>query len=634
MKRKTIIHLFEESVKRYRDNILVWEKQGGEYRGITYREVSRLVMKFAGGLMDMGIETGETISIVSEGRSQWIITELGILYAGAVSVPISTKIDELPDLIGRLKHAQCTTIVVSKNHLKKILAIKDKLPHLKRIIHLDTIETAEREITSIDEVYRRGEVYLSVSSAALLMRSEQVGEEDPASICYTSGTSGNPKGIVLTHKNYITNVEQSSAVISIPEWYTSLLILPWDHSFAHTAGIYTLMKNGASIASVEVGETKMETLKNIPKNIREIKPVFLLTVPSLVQNFKKNIERSIEARGRLTKVVFNIALAISCYYRDSSSNKTSIGKFLVKPLYTLFDRTIFSRIREGFGGRLKFFIGGGSLLSLEMQTFFSAIGLPIYQGYGLTEAAPVISANAPGRFKLGSSGIPVKDMEIKICSEEGVSLPPGERGEICVRGENVMKGYWRDPDSTREVIREEWLHTGDLGYLDGEGFLYVLGRKKTLLIGDDGEKYSPEGIEETICSSSPLISQMILYNNQSSYTVALIVLDSYQVKELLKRKKLTLGDERGQRLIIKVIEEEIKRYRYGDRKGTFPSRWLPSAFSLLEEGFTEENGLLNSTLKIVRLKILRTYKEKLEFMYTSKGKDIYNSENLKCISRL
>ncbi len=634
MVKKTIIHLFEESVERYRDNILVWEKNRGKYRGITYREIYNLVMRFAGGLVDMGIESGETISIISEGRSQWIISELGILYAGGVSVPISTKIEELPDLIGRLKHAQCSTIVVSKNHLKKVLAIKEKLPHLKRIIHLDPIEEGGKEITSIDEVYRRGEAYLSTRTHILLERRGRIREEDPACICYTSGTSGNPKGIVLTHKNYITNVEQSSAVVSIPEWYTSLLILPWDHSFAHTAGIYTLIKNGASIASVEVGETKTETLKNIPKNIREIKPVFLLTVPSLAQNFKKNIERSIEGRGRAVKELFKVALVISSYYRDPGSAKISVGKILVKPLHSFFDRVIFRRIRDGFGGRLEFFIGGGSLLSLELQTFFSAIGIPIYQGYGLTEAAPVISANAPDRFKLGSSGVPVKDLEIKICSEEGQLLLPGERGEICVRGENVMKGYWRDPDSTREAIREGWLHTGDLGYLDREGFLYVLGRKKTLLIGDDGEKYSPEGIEETICSSSSLISQMILYNNQSPYTVALMVLDSSQVKILLRRKGLAPAEERGQRLIIKSIEEEIRRYRYGDRRGTFPSRWLPSAFSILEEGFTEENGLLNSTLKIVRLKILQTYKERLEFMYTSQGKDNYNSQNLRCVSRL
>ncbi len=632
MGRKTIINLFEESVERYPDNILVWERDGVEYRGTTYREVSHHVMRFAGGLVDMGIEVGETISIISEGRSQWIISELGILYAGAVSVPLSTKIDELPDLIARLKHAQCSTIVVSKNHLKKILAIRERLPHLKRIILLDPVDTEEEDIVLMDDVYRRGEKYLSTSSDILLRRGEGIEEEDPASICYTSGTSGKPKGAVLTHKNYITNVEQSSAIFPIPEWYTSLLILPWDHSFAHTAGIYTLMKNGASIASVEVGETKMETLKNIPKNIREVKPVFLLTVPSLVQNFKKNIERSIEARGKIAKLLFKGGLVLACYYQNAT--KTSIGRVLVKPLYVLFDWMFFRRIRDGFGGRLEFFIGGGSLLSLELQTFFSAIGIPIYQGYGLTEAAPVISVNAPQRFKLGSSGIPVKDLEIKICSEEGVALPSGERGEICVRGENVMKGYWRDPESTREVIREGWLHTGDLGYIDREGFLYVFGRKKTLLIGDDGEKYSPEGIEETISTSSPLISQMILYNNQSPYTVALIVLDACQVKDLLQRKRLTLGEERGQRLIIKAIEEEINRYRYGERKGIFPSRWLPSAFSLLEEGFTEENGLLNSTLKVVRLKILQTYDKRIDFMYTSQGRDNYNSQNLRCISRL
>ena len=634
MGNKTIIQLFEESLERYPDNVLIWEKDGERYRGTTYREVAHLAKKFAGGLIDVGIEKGDTVSIISEGRSHWIISELGIFYTGAISVPLSIKINELPDLLARLNHAQCSTVVVSKDHLEKVLAIEEDLPHLKRIVLLDSEEKTGENIISLEEVYRRGKSYLTTNSDILRKRTGRITEEDTASICYTSGTSGNPKGIILTHKNYITNVEQASAVLPIPEWYTSLLILPWDHSFAHTAGIYTLMKNGASIASVEVGKTKIETLKNIPKNIQEIKPVFLLTVPSLAQNFKRNIEKSIEAKGRVAEVLFKVALAVSCHYKGSSYNQKTKGKIFLKPLHTLFDRTIFSRIREGFGGRLEFFIGGGSLLSLELQTFFSAIGLPIYQGYGLTEAAPIISANAPEKYRLGSSGIPVRDLDIKICSEEGSILPLGEKGEICVRGENIMKGYWKNPHATREVIKDGWLHTGDLGYLDRDGFLYVLGRKKTLLIGDDGEKYSPEGIEEAIISSSSLISQLILYNNQSPYTVALIVLDPLRVAAFLKSRKLTSGNLEGQQLIIRSIEAEINRYRHGDNRGTFPTRWLPSAFSLLEEGFTEENKLLNSTLKIVRLKIIETHRERIDFMYTSQGKDHYNSQNLQCISRL
>lgn len=634
MGKKTIIQLFEESLKRYPDNVLIWEKDRGRYRGRTYREVSSLARKFAGGLIDMGIENGDTISIISEGRSQWIISELGIFYAGAISVPISIKINELPDLLARLNHAQCSTIIVSKGHMEKVLALEEELPHLKRVVLLDSTDIRGENVISLDEIYRRGESYLAANSDTFWKRVDRITEGDTASICYTSGTSGNPKGIILTHKNYITNVEQASAVLPIPERYTSLLILPWDHSFAHTAGIYTLMKNGASIASVEVGETKIETLKNIPKNIMEVKPVFLLTVPSLAQNFKRNIERSIESKGKMAEALFKTALTVSSYYKGNSYDPDPIVKILLKPLHTLFDRFIFSRIREGFGGRIEFFIGGGSLLSLELQTFFSAIGIPIYQGYGLTEAAPIISANSPQRYKLGSSGIPVKDLDIKICSEEGDLLPRGEKGEICVRGENIMKGYWKDPEATREVLKNGWLHTGDLGYLDRDGFLYVLGRRKTLLIGDDGEKYSPEGIEEAITSSSLLISQLIIYNNQSPYTVALIVLDPSRVATLLKNRKLSSRDLEGQHLIIRSIEEEINRYRHGDRKGIFPTRWLPAAFSLLEDGFTEENKLMNSTMKIVRLKIIETHRERIDFMYTSQGKDHYNNQNLECISKL
>lgn len=634
MSKKTIIQLFKDSLDRYPDNILVWEKNGREYRGTTYREASLLIYKFAAGLMALGIRKGETISIISEGRSSWIISELGIFYAGGISVPISGRVNELPELQFRLNHAECSVVIVSKNQLKKILSIENRLPYMKKIVVLDTLDKKYRDITSIDEVYGMGEKYLNNHYNEFLERVSQVGEEDTASICYTSGTAGDPKGVILTHKNYVVNVEQASASFSVPEWYTSLLILPWDHSFAHIAGIYTLMRNGASMASVEVGDTHLGTLKNIPKNIREIRPVFLLSVPSLAQNFKKNIEKSIRDRGRLAEIVFDLALSTAYLYNNDGYSRNRVMKILLKPFNSLFDRILFSKIRAGFGGRLEFFIGGGSILSIELQNFFYAIGIPMYQGYGLTEASPIISANMPQRHKLGSSGMPVKNLDIKICSDEEVILPPGETGEICVRGENITKGYWKNPEATRKTIRSGWLYTGDLGYLDKDGFLYVLGRRKSLLIGDDGEKYSPEGIEEALISSSSLISQIMLYNNQSPYTIALIVLEIDRVKTLLKEKKLIPTDPAGQDMIIKLIESEINEYRQGGKNGIFPTRWLPSSFAVLTEGFTEENNLLNTTLKIVRGRIIEAYGERIKFMYTPEGKNIYNRKNLDCISRI
>ena len=279
----------------------------------------------------------------------------------------------------------------------------------------------------------------------------------------------------------------------MPERYCSLLILPWDHCFAHTAGIYTLMKNGASMASVQVGKTAIESLKNIPVNIKESKPTFLLSVPTLAKNFRKNIESGIKEKGPKVEKLFKKALDVAYNYNGDGWNRGKGSRILKKPLMMLFDKILFSKIRENFGGRLEFFIGGGALLDIELQRFFYAIGIPMFQGYGLTESSPVISANVPQKHKLGSSGSIVPNLEVKICDDKGNALTTGQHGEIVVKGENVMAGYWKNEKATRETIQNGWLYTGDLGYLDEDGFLFVLGRNKSLLIANDGEKGQSRG---------------------------------------------------------------------------------------------------------------------------------------------
>jgi long-chain acyl-CoA synthetase len=464
---------------------------------------------------------------------------------------------------------------------------------------------------------------------------QSLKESDYANICYTSGTTADPKGIILTHRNYTANVEQSSALLVVPEWYTSLLILPWDHCFAHTAGIYTLMKNGASMASIQLGKTPLETLKNIPINIREIKPTFLLSVPALAKNFRKNIEKGIKEKGKVVEHLFYDALKVAYAYNAEGWNKGKGWRKLLKPLVKLYDKILFSKIRENFGGRLEFFIGGGALLDIEIQRFFYAIGIPMFQGYGLSESSPVISSNVPLKHKLGSSGFLVKDLEIRICNDKGIELPIGEKGEIVVKGENVMVGYWKNEKATRETVRDGWLFTGDLGYMDKDGFLYVLGRYKSLLISSDGEKYSPEGIEETITEHSPYIDQIMLYNNQNQYTVALVVPNKEALVQMLKENHLSADSNDGQEKILKTIENEINHYRNGGKfAGMFPERWLPSAIAVLEEPFTEQNRFLNSTLKIVRGKIIEHYDPVLDFLYTPEAKNICNTRNLDVVKKL
>lgn len=637
MQKRTIPWLFESSARKFSQNPLIWEKKSDTYNYLTYRQMQELVHWFAAGLLSLGIKKWDRIALISEGRNYWLMSELGVLYTGAISVPISVKINELSDLKFRLAHSGTKMVIVSGQHEHKIDKIKQDLPELEKIILLDPKESYDSDEILVDEILAKGKAFLESQAGRdkLNQAWQSVEEDDYATIMYSSGTTADPKGVILSHRNYIVNTEQSLTVMDIPPYFTTLLILPWDHAFAHTVGLYTLIKNGASMAAVQSGRSQLETLKNIPKNIQEIKPHFLLSVPALAKNFRKNIEKAIKDKGAAVEKLFQQALKIAYIYNGEGWNRGKGFRKFYKPLYTIYDKVLFSKIRENFGGRLQFFIGGGAYLDIEMQRFFYAIGIPMFQGYGLTEASPVISSNKPHEHKLGSSGKVLKDMEVKIVDENDNPLHIGQRGEICVKGENVMVGYWKNPEATAKALRDGWLHTGDLGYLDEEGYLYVLGRQKSLLIGNDGEKYSPEGIEEAILDHSPYIDQIMLYNNQNPYTIALVVPNKAALLDWMRKHHYDCKTEEGQCAAIKLIEQEINKFKPGGKfEGMFPSRWLPSTFAILGEGFTEQNRLLNSTLKIVRPRIVEYYKNRIDYLYSAEGKDVRNEWNKRIVQRL
>jgi long-chain acyl-CoA synthetase len=635
MPERTLPQLFEDSVNKFPNNIILWEKRNGKYEGITYQEMRSRVHRFAAGLLSLGLKTGDRVGLLSEGRSEWLMSELGILYTGAINVPISVKIEEPSELKFRLAHSESRLVIASHSQLPKIRNIKNDLPDLERIIILDEVENLEPDEIYAEEILRQGDLFLTSHPREFEETWKSIKESYLANICYTSGTTADPKGIMLTHRNYTANVEHSLSLVECPEYYVTLLILPWDHSFAHTCGLYGMIKGGASIACVETGRTGLETLKNIPKNIREIRPTVILSVPALAKSFKKNIEKAISEKGPAIEALFEKGLAAAYEYNGEGWNRGQGKRKLKKPFYFLVDKLIFSKIRKNFGGRLELFVGGGALLDIELQRFFYALGMPMFQGYGLTEASPVISANNKREHKLGSSGKPAKAIQVKICDENGNEVPIGTKGEIVIRGENVMAGYWKNEKATRETIREGWLYTGDLGYLDNDGYLYVLGRTKSLMIANDGEKYSPEEIEEAITEASPFIEQIMLYNNQSPYTVALLVPNKENLLRWLKEKKLDKRTPEGQEAALKLLESEINQFKAGGNyEGMFPARWLPATFAVLGEGFTEQNRLLNSTLKMVRPKIVEFYKNRLDYMFSPEGKDILNHQNRTIIYRL
>ncbi len=628
MAKNTIIDLFERAVNRYPNNIFLKEKIGSEWVETSYTQVRDEVLRFGAGLIALGVERGDNIALLSEGRNAWIIGELAMFYAGAVNVPLSVKLDQSSDLLFRLQHSDSRYIMVSATQLPKIRAIISELPNIQKVVVFDTLDSYEAGEISMADICQMGDEYIAREGVERVIEvGHKIQNSDTATITYTSGTTADPKGIMLTHRNYTANVEQALTLMYIPESYKTLIILPLDHCFAHVVGFYIFLNQGASVATVQLGKTPMETLKNIPVNIREIKPNLILSVPALAKTFKKSIETSIRSKGKVTEWLFSTALSTSKLYNRDGWSRGKGWVVVLKPLMSLFDKVLFSKVRAGMGGEIDMFIGGGALLSCDIQDFYYAIGMPMFQGYGLSEATPVISSNSLAKHKFGSSGSLVKPLDIKILDADGKELPLGEKGEIVVRGENVMAGYWKNESSTAETIKAKWLHTGDMGYMDSDDFLYVLGRFKSLLIGGDGEKYSPEGIEEALIGSSPYIEQIVLHNNQDPYTTALIFPNIDALKGAVTAE---WGSVEAQREAIMLIKGSIDEYKKGgEQAGTFPERWLPVTFALLDTPFSEQNKMVNSTMKIVRNKVEEHYADRIEAMYANA--EVLNEKNLSAV---
>ena len=629
MKRTTIIDFVEKYTNEFSELTFLREKVDGVWTETSFRATREEAHKIGAGLVALGLKKGDKVSLLSQGRNLWITSELGILYAGGVNVPLSIKLTESIDLLFRIQHSESRYVIVSEQQLPKIRSIIKDCPLVEKIIVLDPIEDYQANEMSITDVIAMGEKYLKEHAEEWKALYESIGPDDYANISYTSGTTADPKGILLTHRNYTANVEQGASVIYCDKGDIMLIILPLDHCFAHVAGFYTMMSYGGSIATVPVGKTAIATLKNIPIAIKEVKPMLMLSVPALARNFRKNIETSIKAKGKVVERLYEFALNNAIKYNKEYWNRGGWQAWRW-PLVKIFDKIIFKAVREGFGGRMKFFVGGGALLDIELQRYFCAVGMPMFQGYGLSEATPIICANSNGHAIFGSSGRIVSPLDLKICDDEGNEVPHGEKGEIVIKGENVMAGYWKNPETTAKTIVDGWLHTGDMGYVTDKhpGYLWVVGRFKSLLISADGEKYSPEGYEDSLTDGSKYIEQVILHNNQDPYTIVLIVPNKEALKEYVKAQAIDPTTEAGKKAMLLKIQDEVNEYRNGKFAGMFPEQWLPKAIAVLPEAFTEQNHMVNSTMKIVRGKVEEYYADRIEYAYTLEGKELFNEKNI------
>lgn len=644
MMKRTVLRMLKEAATKYANIPYALKKSDSGYTATTFLEVRERARMFATWLLASDFKKEDRAAIIAEGSPEWLISELGVLTAGMTSVPLSIKLlaDEIPF---RIEHSESRIICTTHNQLEKIanaLVIAHNTD--LRIVYFDDDIEWGRSVLSRSKISEDCIISLkeaiSIGASLLTQNNEYVQkldsieeeteENDVVTISYTSGTTGNPKGIMLSHLNYWSNCHDAIDLFDNPMYFRTLLILPVDHSFAHTVGLYTAMICGISLYFVDSRGGGIATLRNIPINLKESDPIFLFTVPSLSGNFMKKIIAAIEEKGGIIEKIFKNGIDAGILWNGDGYHKPPFkDRFNAFVPYFIAKLLVFNKIKKSlFGNSIRFCVGGGAFLDIKQQQFFAALGVPVYQGYGLTEAAPIISSNTPRKHKFGTSGIIGPSVTCKIMDENGVEVQQGSMGHITITGENVMLGYYKNPEATAEVLTDGRLWTGDLGYMDEEGFLSVIGRAKALLIREDGEKYSPEEIEEAITMTTDMFDQLMVWCDHKKYTTALVTLDEAKIKNLISRKSIHSAEA-----LLATLVDEFYRFKNDPKAKKVQSAWVPSVFQILEEPFSEQNGTINSTMKLVRHKVAEVYKEYIEYSYVPEGSSTINKRNLSFIAK-
>lgn len=642
MNQRTVFSMLDSAAVKYANDPYLSTKNDQGWSRTSFSEAKIKSRRLASAFIELGLKNEDKVSILSEAKTDWIIAEFAALYAGGISVPLSIKL--LPEEVPfRVNHSEASLFIISENTLEKVICQWDRYENKNlRLVILDEPSEKiskqcqqygfdEKDLIYIENLFKAGEEKMHKNSDKLTEIEANTKEDQVVTISYTSGTTGNPKGIMLTHLNYFSNSHAAVATFQIKEKISTLLILPTDHSFAHTVGIYTALVKGLSLHFVDARGGGVNALKNIPANLIEAESNFLLTVPALTSNFIQKFKDGIKAKGDFIEGIFNRGIEAAIKRNGNGFSKPGAGTQISTLFnYLIAEKLIFKNLRLIFGPKIEFFVGGGALLDIKQQQFYKAIGIPVYQGYGLTEATPIISTNTPFNHKMGTSGKVLEGIDCKICDENGNALPAGIKGEIVIKGDNVMKGYYKNDTATAETIKNGWLHTGDLGYMDEDDFLVVVGREKALLISEDGEKYSPEEIEEAIVNSSSSIDQIMIYNDHQKFTSALITLNKKAVEDLIKRKDVTSFEVLNQHL----KEEMLLFSKQAEFKDKFPGKWIPSNFQIIKDTFSEDDQLINSTLKMVRHRITERYQDRLDLMYTKKAQEGTLKENIKVLQEM
>lgn len=591
----TVPEMLTEVCKKYPNNIAYKYKDGENFKDIKFDEVYNLVEKMSLALLELGIKKGDRVGLVSENRFEWVISSFAINCIGGVDVPIFPILtSEQEEFI--FNDCEATAIIVSnKYQLAKIMKVKDNIKSLRQIIVFEGISEKDINVKTFEELIINGNKLLKSNSNTFLDKAAAVEANDLLTLIYTSGTTGDPKGVMLSHRNVLSNVAGATDLNIIRSNDTILSYLPFCHAFERTTGFYTLFSYGATVAIAE-------SIDAVPRNIKEIKPTVMTTVPKLMETIKKKIFSQMEREGGMKLNIFNWAVGVgSRKVKLQSKGKSS---FLNKKAFGLADKLVFSKIREKMGGRLDRFISGGAALPYEVAEFFTMIGLEVFQGYGLTETSPCISCNNSENNELGTIGQVMLNQDVKI----------GSDGEILVKGPNVMIGYWNNETATKEAINEDgWLHTGDIGEFTEKGNLRITDRKKNIFVNKGGKNIAPQPVESAL-NLSIYVNQIVLIGDNKEYNVALIHCNDEPLIELANKLGIDTNDlnkTRQNPVIIKEIKRNLDLFQKH-----FAKYEQARKICLLDSPLTIENGELTPKQSIKRHVVIDNYKEDIEKLYS------------------
>lgn len=598
---KTIPEMIDFVTKKYGSSKpYLKHKVNGKFTDINFEEAKENIEDLALGLASLGVKREHKVAIISENRPEWYYSDMAILCLGGVDVPIypiSTS-DSIEYIIN---NSESIGIIVSTQfQLNKVLKIKSKCRHLKFIINMNNDDPGDEEIVyTFANVKERGKIYKQEHNEHFQTQIELAKEDDLCTIIYTSGTTGEPKGVMLSHKNILSNVKSACEILYIDDKDVFLSFLPLSHIFERMAGYYLATGCGSTIVFAE-------GIEKIAANMGEVKPTVMTGVPRLFERMYNKIRRNVENSPENKQKIFNWAINIGQDYAELKRSGEQIP-IVLKAKHKLAEKLVFSKLRSVTGGNLRFFISGGAALARELGVFFEAVGILVLEGYGLTESSPVIAVNRENDYKFGSVGKPIPGVEVKIAKD----------GEILAYGPNIMRGYFKKRRETNDVIKDGWLHTGDIGVFDAEGFLIITDRKKSLFKTSGGKYVAPTPIENLFLGSK-YIDQFVIIGDKRMFISALIVPDFEALREYADANRISYSSNED---LIKLKQiDEMMQKEFAQFQKKLASYEKVRKFTLLNKPFTIEAGEMTPSLKLKRNVIEARYGDLIEDMYKEHNK--------------